>query len=75
MTTAMKNALQSVVEVDGKKYSLATFDIMTSKDYTEKGLLHIYGDKDDPTYSDLRTAGLLHRRSESGLPAGQEKRL
>ena len=41
----------SSVEVDGKKYNLSTFGIQTSKDYTEKGLLHIYGDEDDETYS------------------------
>lgn len=52
ITSAMKQAMQSTVEVDGKKYSLSSFGIMTSKDYTEKGLLHIYGDKDDATYAD-----------------------
>lgn len=56
ITSAMKQAMSSTVEieVDGKlkTYSLASFGIMTSKDYTEKGLLHIYGDKDDATYSD-----------------------
>ncbi|WP_167956049.1 flagellar filament capping protein FliD [Anaerosporobacter faecicola] len=52
ITSAMKSAMQSVVEVNGKKYSLSSFGIMTSKDYTEKGLLHIYGDKEDSTYSD-----------------------
>lgn len=56
ITSAMKNAMASTIEleIDGekKKYSLSTFGIMTSKDYTEKGLLHIYGDKDDATYSD-----------------------
>lgn len=52
ITSAMKQAMSSTVEVNGKKYSLATFGIMTSKDYTEKGLLHIYGDSDDATYSD-----------------------
>lgn len=35
----------------GKTYSLANFGIQTSSDYTEKGLLHIYGDSDDSTYS------------------------
>lgn len=52
ITSAMKQAMSTTVEVDGKKYSLSSFGIMTSKDYTEKGLLHIYGDKDDSTYSD-----------------------
>lgn len=52
ITSAMKQAISTTVEVDGKKYSLSSFGIMTSRDYTEKGLLHIYGDKDDATYSD-----------------------
>ena len=52
ITSAMKSAMSSSVVVDGKTYSLSSFGIMTSKDYTEKGLLHIYGDKEDSTYSD-----------------------
>ncbi len=32
-------------------YSLASFGIQTSSDYTEGGLLHIYGDEDDELYS------------------------
>ena len=47
----MKNAMQSSVVVDGKKFNLSTFGIQTSKDYTEKGLLHIWGDPDDETSS------------------------
>ncbi len=49
---AIKSSMMSSVTVDGKKYSLATFGITTSTDYTEKGLLHIYGNKDDSTYAD-----------------------
>nr|WP_294492601.1 flagellar filament capping protein FliD [uncultured Anaerosporobacter sp.] len=52
LTTAMKTAMSSTVKVNGTTYSLASFGIMTSTDYTEKGLLHIYGDKEDSTYSD-----------------------
>ena len=52
ITSAMKTAISSTVEVDGKNYSLSSFGIMTSRDYTEKGLLHIYGDKEDSTYAD-----------------------
>ena len=48
----MRGSLGSTVEVDGKRYSLASYGIQTSSDYTEKGLLHIYGDKDDAAYSD-----------------------
>ena len=49
--TAMRTSLQVTVDVDGKKYSLASFGIKTSSDYTEKGKLHIFGDADDETYS------------------------
>lgn len=48
----MKNAMMGSVTVDGKSYSLASLGIMTSTDYTEKGLLHIYGDEDDTVYAD-----------------------
>lgn len=51
VTNAMKSALQSTVTIDGKTYSLSTYGVMTSSDYTEKGLLHIYGDEDDEDYS------------------------
>lgn len=54
--SAMNDAMLRPVEieVDGelKSYSLSSFGIMTSRDYSEKGLLHIYGDKDDATYAD-----------------------
>lgn len=49
---AMRSSLQTSVEVDGKKYSLASYGIQTSTIYTENGLLHIFGDKEDATYSD-----------------------
>lgn len=52
VSNAMKIAVQKSVTVDGKNYSLASFGIKTSMDYTEKGLLHIDGDKDDPIYKD-----------------------
>lgn len=53
LTNAMKSAMMSSVEVNGVSYSLSTFGITTSTDYTEKGLLHIQGNSDDSTYSDL----------------------
>ena len=49
--SGMKTALSGNVSVNGKTYSLSSFGIQTSSDYTEKGLLHIYGDSDDSTYS------------------------
>ena len=47
----MRSSLQVNVEVEGKKYSLASFGIKTSSDYTEKGKLHIFGDEEDDTYA------------------------
>ncbi len=49
--TAMKQAMQSSVEIEGKNYSLSSFGICTSFEYSEKGLYHIYGDTSDPTYA------------------------
>jgi flagellar hook-associated protein 2 len=49
--SSMRTAMMSNVTVDGKSYSLSSFGIMTSTDYTEGGLLHIYGDEDDSVYS------------------------
>jgi flagellar hook-associated protein 2 len=51
LTYSMKSALAQSVDVNGEKISLSTYGIMTSTDYTEKGLLHIYGDSTDSTYS------------------------
>ena len=49
---SMRSAMSAQVEYDGKKYSLASFGIMTSTNYAEGGQYHIYGDKDDATYAD-----------------------
>ena len=55
---AMKSAMQSSVTVGadsenkgGTKYSLASFGVMTSTDYKEKGLLHMFGDSEDGVYA------------------------
>ena len=49
--SSMRSAMMSTVEYDGKTYALSSFGIMTSTDFTEGGLLHIYGDVDDSVYS------------------------
>lgn len=49
---SMRSAMMSTVKYDGKSYALSSFGIMTSTNFTEGGLLHIYGDKDDATYAD-----------------------
>jgi flagellar hook-associated protein 2 len=51
LMTAFRTAMQETVEVDGQKFSLSSFGIVTG-DYTERGLLHIEGDADDPAYLD-----------------------
>lgn len=51
ITTLKTSVMQSVEASDGKTYSLASFGIGTSSDYTEKGLLHIDGDPDDAAFS------------------------
>lgn len=50
--SSMRSAMMSQVTYEGKTYSLASLGIMTSTDYTEGGLLHIYGDADDAVYAD-----------------------
>ena len=47
----MRSAMMTTIEYDGNKYALSSFGIMTSTDYTEGGLLHIYGDPEDSVYS------------------------
>lgn len=51
LISAMKSSLQTSVTVNGKAYTLSSFGICTSTDYTEKGLLHIYGEASDSTYA------------------------
>lgn len=50
--SAMRNTMMSQITYNGKTYSLASFGICTSTDYTEGGLYHIYGDSDDSVYAD-----------------------
>lgn len=57
LLTSMKSAMNSNITVTTKtgqikNYNLTTYGITTSTDYTEKGLLHIYGDSTDSTFSD-----------------------
>lgn len=47
----MRTAMMGTVSYNGRNYALSSFGIMTSTDYREGGLLHIYGDKDDSVYA------------------------
>lgn len=45
LITTFRDILSDSVSINGKKYSLSSFGIVTG-DYSEKGLLHISGDSD-----------------------------
>lgn len=47
--STMRSALSSTVEIDGKNYGLSSIGIHTGE-YTERGVLHIYGDADDASF-------------------------
>lgn len=51
LADVMRSTMMSNIEIDGKKYALSNYGIQTSTDYTERGLLHIYGDTEDPVYA------------------------
>ncbi|MBO4414728.1 MAG: flagellar filament capping protein FliD [Lachnospiraceae bacterium] len=51
LMSAFRSAMQETAEVNGKTYALSNFGIGTGV-YTEHGLLHIDGDKDDGLYAD-----------------------
>ena len=51
LMTTFRTAMQTTVEVDGKKYSLSSFGIVTGA-YTEHGILHINGNSEDGEYAD-----------------------
>lgn len=48
--SSLRSITSKSVTVNNKEYSLSTFGINTT-DYTEKGLLHIYGDESDASVS------------------------
>lgn len=49
-TSNFRSIMNKSVEVDGTRYSLSSFGINTGE-WSEKGLLHLDGDADDPTTS------------------------
>lgn len=55
VTNSMKSAMQSVIEINGKKLSLSSFGINTAEYFlageNEKGAYHIDGDPDNSTTS------------------------
>lgn len=67
--STMRSSLQTSVTVNGNKYSLSSFGIATSSDYTEKGKLHIYGDSEDSEFAE-KTDRLLEQFSNNPEEAG-----
>jgi len=53
LINSMRSALQTTVSVNDSSYSLSMFGITTSSNYSEGGLLHIYGDSEDSYGSDF----------------------
>jgi flagellar hook-associated protein 2 len=51
LISSVRNTMSRSVAVDNKAQYLSTFGIVTT-DYTERGLLHINGDKDDQSVAD-----------------------
>lgn len=51
LINTMRSSMMGQITINGKNYSLSSFGIKTSSDYTEKGLLHIYGDSEDSLYA------------------------
>lgn len=49
--SGMRSSMMATTKVGDRTYSLSSFGIMTSTNYQEGGLLHIYGDTDDEVYS------------------------
>jgi len=51
LASTLRSSIYTNIKIDGKTYSLSSIGITTSTDYSEKGLLHIHGDKDDTVYA------------------------
>ena len=50
LMSVFRSAMQESVEIDGEKFSLSSFGIVTGV-YTERGKLHLEGDPDDAEYA------------------------
>ncbi len=50
LMSVFRTAMQETVEIDGEKFSLSSFGIVTGA-YTERGKLHLEGDPDDAEYA------------------------
>ncbi len=69
LMNTFRSAMQETFEIDGEKYSLSSFGIVTGN-YTEHGLLHIEGDEDDAEYTN-KTNKLMQLLEEDPEKVGE----
>lgn len=64
-----RSSMQETFEINGEKFSLSSFGIVTG-DYREHGLLHIEGDEDDAEYA-TKTNKLMQMLEEDPEAVGE----
>ncbi len=69
LMSTFRSAMQETVEIDGEKFSLSSFGIVTGN-YTEHGLLHMEGDPDDAEYAG-KTNKLMQMLEEDPEKVGE----
>jgi len=69
LMSVFRTSMQETVEIDGEKFSLSSFGIVTGA-YTENGLLHINGDEDDAEYAS-KTNKLMQMLDENPEKVGE----
>ena len=69
LMNTFRSAMQETFEINGEKFSLASFGIVTGK-YTEHGLLHIEGDEADAEYA-TKTNRLMQMLEEDPEKVGE----
>ena len=58
LMSTFRSSMQETIEINGEKFSLSSFGIVTG-DYREHGKLHLEGDPDDAAYA-TKTNKLMH---------------
>jgi len=69
LMSTFRSAMQETIEIDGERFSLSSFGIVTGN-YTEHGLLHLEGDPDDAEYS-TKTNKLMQMLEEDPEKVGE----
>lgn len=69
LMNTFRSAMQDTFEINGEKFSLSSFGIVTG-DYREHGKLHIEGDTDDAAYA-LKTNKLMQMLEDDPEKVGE----